>query len=327
MDYSDQNYQEAVNMIQNARNVLIVAHRRPDGDTLGACSAFSIALKSLGKKCVLACVDEIPYRLKFIPETENYVKDFNLEDFDLIIINDAGAYHMTGFHEKYPNFLSKKTPIINIDHHASNEGFGTVNIIDSSASSTTMIVWRLFKLLPFQTTREIALSLLTGIYSDTGSFIHANTTQESFEIAAEIAKYGIPVTDIAKALFKESTFSQLKLWGYILENMRKNEKQVYSSVVTAEDLQKIGAHASDTGGIIDLMNTVPEASFTILLAEDDGVVKGSLRTQRDDVNVSDIASQFGGGGHTKASGFRVHGRLEKQTIWKIVPVDNIKTKQ
>lgn len=317
--YQDNNYQRAVILIQSSDKVLIVAHRRPDGDSLGAAGAINGALTQLGKKTTLACVDEIPHRLKFIPKTEDYVKSFDLNDYDLIVICDAGAHHMTGFHERYPDFLSKRVPILNIDHHSSNENFGTVNIIDTHSSSTTMIVWKLLKLMPVNITKEMAFCLLTGIYSDTGSFIHANTTKETFEIANEISSLGVQVTDITKPLFKEATLAQLKLWGFILENLHKNDKNIYSSIVTKDDFRKIGAHSSDTGGIIDLMNTIPDASFAILLAEDDGCVKGSLRTQKDDVNVSDIAGQFGGGGHKKASGFRMHGSLEKQTVWKIVP--------
>lgn len=316
---ASENFKEAASFIESSERILLIAHRRPDGDSLGACSALALALRQFGAKTALACIDEIPKRLRFIPETEKFVKEFDLSDFDLIIINDAGAHHMTGFHNKYSDFLSKKIPIINIDHHASNEGFGTVNIIDTHASSTTMIVWKLLKYLPVKITKEMAFCLLTGIYADTGSFIHSNTTKETFEIAGEIAKLGIQITDIAKPLFKEATFAQLKLWGFILENLQRNEKQIYSSIVTDKDFRSIGAHSSDTGGIVDLMNTIPDAAFTILLAENDGEVKGSLRTQRDDVNVSDIASQFGGGGHKKASGFRIHGRIEKRMVWKIVP--------
>lgn len=227
---------------------------------------------------------------------------------------------MTGFHEKYPDFLSKKVPIINIDHHASNEGFGTINLVDPKSSSATMVAWELIKRLGTPLTKELGMALLAGIYNDTGGFVHSNTTRETFEIAAELAKAGVSVTDITKPLFREASFSQLKLWGFILENLRKNDKNVLTSVVTESDFKMIGAHSSDTGGIVDLMNTVPDTQFVMLLAEDEGQVKGSMRTQRDDVNLSDIAGQFGGGGHPKASGFRVHGRLKKEIVWKVVQV-------
>ncbi len=322
MEISPQNYTEAINLISSAQKILLVSHRRPDGDTLGATVALALAFSKLSKKVTPACIDEIPRRLQFItdllPPQIRFVREFNMNDYDLIIISDAGAYHMTGFHEKYADFLSKRVPILNIDHHASNEGFGSVNLIDTKSSSATMVVWKLFKAMGVSFTKEIALALLAGIYNDTGGFIHSNTTVETFEIAGELAREGISVTDITKPLFKESTIAQLRLWGFILENLRKNDKNVLSSVVTSSDFKMIGAHSSDTGGIVDLMNTVPDMQFVMLLAEDEGQVKGSLRTQREDVNLSDIAGQFGGGGHPKASGFRVRGRLRKETVWKVV---------
>ncbi|MBI4994043.1 hypothetical protein HZC21_00135 [Candidatus Peregrinibacteria bacterium] len=183
-----------------------------------------------------------------------------------------------------------------------------------------MLIWEMFKLLPVQITKEIAIALLAGIYNDTGGFMHSNTTKEAFEIAAELTRKGVLPIEIVKPLFKQATLSQLKLWGYILESLRKNESNVLSSVICEKDFKQIGSHASDTGGIIDLMNTVPDAAFSMLIVENEGWVKGSLRTQRNDINVSDIAGRFGGGGHPKASGFRVQGRLEKQIVWKIVPV-------
>jgi phosphoesterase RecJ-like protein len=232
MEISPQNYTEAINLISSAQKILLVSHRRPDGDTLGATVALALAFSKLSKKVTPACIDEIPRRLQFItdllPPQIRFVREFNMNDYDLIIISDAGAYHMTGFHEKYADFLSKRVPILNIDHHASNEGFGTVNLIDTKSSSATMVVWKLFKAMGVSFTKEIALALLAGIYNDTGGFIHSNTTVETFEIAGELAREGISVTDITKPLFKESTIAQLRLWGFFLENLRKNDKSPHN---------------------------------------------------------------------------------------------------
>lgn len=322
MNIAKLQFEEAVSLIIKSQKILLVSHRRPDGDTLGASCALYLALSiQLGKDAVLACIDEIPQRLQFIPATDEFVRHFNMSEFDLIIISDAGASHMTGFHEKYPEFLSLKIPIINIDHHVSNEGFGAINLVDPKASCATMVVWRLFKAMGIILTKEIALCLLAGVYNDTGGFVHANTTVETFEMASELARAGVSVNTIVRPMFKQATIPQLKLWGHILENLQKNDKDIVSAIVTEGDLKMIGAHSSDTGGIVDLLNTVPNAAFTMLLAEDEGLVKGSLRTQRDDINVSDIAGKFGGGGHPKAAGFRVQGRLKKEVVWRIVPVE------
>lgn len=319
MPNSTLDFAPAVALINASKRVLLVSHKRPDGDTLGASSALYDALRVMGKDPTLACIDEIPRRLRFIPRTDRYARSFDLSQFDLIIISDAGASHMTGFHELYPDLLSKKIPLINIDHHFSNEGFGTVNLVDPQASSATVVVWRLLKYLSIPITPDIAISLMAGIYNDTGGFMHSNTNRETFEMASEVTATGISVDRITRPLFKQSTLTQLRLWGYVLEHMKQNEKGVVSSVVTPGDFKMMSAHGSDTGGIVDLMNTVPDASFVLLLAEDEGWVKGSLRTQRDDVNLSDLAGEFGGGGHRKASGFRIQGHLEKEVVWKIIP--------
>lgn len=314
-----QEYEKAIDLLTRSHRILLVSHRRPDGDTLGAACAMAMALDQIGKDAVLACIDEIPPRLRFIPWTDRFVRSFEYDDFDCIVIVDAGAFHMTGFHELYPDFLSNRVPIINIDHHASNECFGSVNIVEPPSSSATVVVYKLLKKISLPLTREIALALLAGIYNDTGGLMHSNTTHETFEIVSQLTACGVSVSEVVRPLFKQSTISQLRLWGFILEGLRKNDEGVVSSVVTEEDVRKLDAHGGDTGGIVDLMNTAENAQYTLLLTEDHQWVKGSLRTQRNDVNVSNIAGQFGGGGHPKASGFRVHGRLEKKIVWKIVP--------
>ncbi len=321
-----EHYNQAQDLILKANKILLVSHRRPDGDTLGATVAIQRVLSKMGKLAVPACIDEPNGRLLFLSKLllngQTFQRTFDYDSFDLIIISDAGAHHMTGFHELYPDFLSKRVPIINIDHHASNENFGTVNLVDTKAASATVMVYRLFKHMNATIDKEIAIALMTGIYNDTGGMMHSNTNAETYAISAELMKFGFNITEIVRPLLKTATLSQLKLWGHILETMKKNSKDVVSAVVAEEDLKRLHASSGDTGGIIDIMSTITDARFTVLLAEDNGVVKGSLRTQRDDVNLSDLAGQFGGGGHTKASGFRVSGKLEKQTVWRIVPSDD-----
>ncbi len=320
-----ESYNQAQELILNSKKILLVSHRRPDGDTLGATVAFQRLLTKMGKFAVAACIDEPNSRLEFLTKLlmngQTFQRTFDYNSFDLIIISDAGAHHMTGFHDLYPDFLSKKVPIINIDHHASNEGFGTVNLVDTKAASATVMVYRLFKHMNVTLDKEMAIALMTGIYNDTGGMMHSNTNAETYAVSAELMKFGFNISEIVRPLLKSATFAQMKLWGHVLETMKKNNKDVVYAVVSEEDLKRLHASSGDTGGIIDIMSTITDARFTVLLAEDNGVVKGSLRTQRDDVNLSDLASQFGGGGHAKASGFRVPGKLEKQTVWRIVPSD------
>ncbi len=310
--------QEIAKVINQAERITLVGHRKPDGDTLGACLAFYHALSAIGKQVTLACIDKPSRRFDFLPAIKKFQKNFLYHAQDLIIISDAGDSKMTGFQEFIPEFLSNEVPILNVDHHISNNYFGTYNFVDTASASATMIVYEILAHMGFDITPEIATALLTGIYNDTGGFMHSNTTLRVFNVAAKLAVHGASGPEIARHLLLEKPVAQLRTWGLALSRLKTNAKNIASSVLTLEDIKQCGASAEETGGVIDLLNTLAGAQFTVLLAEDEkGFVKGSFRTQKDDVDVAEIASQFGGGGHKKAAGFRVPGRLQRETIWKI----------
>ena len=150
--------------------------------------------------------------------------------------------------------------------------------------------------------------------------MHTNTNIETFKVAAQLMKTGIDASVISGAMFRTKPVAQLRLWGRILNNMKLNKQCVLSSVITEEDLKECQAGGEDTGGIVDLMVSISDAQFAMVLTDDSkGFVKGSFRTRREDVDVNEVAKKFGGGGHKKAAGFRIPGKLEKETIWKIIP--------
>jgi phosphoesterase RecJ-like protein len=127
-------------------------------------------------------------------------------------------------------------------------------------------------------------------------------------------------------MFRTTPVKTLKVWGRILENTRVNEDGVTVSVITGNDLEELNASADDASGIVDMLNSVPGSKYTVLLHEDkNGKVKGSFRTQSDEVDVANIAEQFGGGGHRKAAGFTMPGRIKQEIHWKIEPADEINT--
>ncbi|MEK7545273.1 MAG: bifunctional oligoribonuclease/PAP phosphatase NrnA [Patescibacteria group bacterium] len=313
-------YRDFQKLLEKSNKILLLCHRRPDGDTLGAATALFEALQNMGKAPTMACVDTPTERFSFLPNIRKLVKEFDYKTFDLIIVSDAGAHYMTQYHEIYPGIFSgEHVPVSNIDHHASNDYFGTLNIVDPVAASATVILHRIFSFLKIKITPNIATALLAGIYNDTGSFMHSNTTQEVFEIAADLTRKGGKVYPISQNMFKTATPASLRLWGKALENMTVTKKGAAVSVLTLGDFDDSGADLEDSGGVIDLLNAVPGIRFSMLLTEDrKGFIKGSLRTQRDDVDLSAMAGTFGGGGHKKASGFTVKGRIEREMQWKIV---------
>lgn len=306
-------------ILEKAKRITIICHRRPDGDTLGSAIGLYAMLLPLKKELTLACLDVPSRRFSFLPSIEKFQKHFLYVVQDLIITLDCGDSKMTGYHEIHAGFLKNDVPILNIDHHRSNDSFGKYNYVDPMASSTTVLVYRILEHMGLLLTEEIALALLTGIYNDTGAFLHSNTNIEAFRIASFLREHGADPAYISRYLFREKPISQLKVWGLALTRMKKNEENVLSSVLTLHDIQACGATSDELGGVIDLMNTVSDAKFALIVAEDEkGFVKGSLRTQHEDVDVADIASIFGGGGHRKAAGFRVKGSLRQERVWKII---------
>jgi bifunctional oligoribonuclease and PAP phosphatase NrnA len=316
----DAEFQQAKRLIDKSEKILLIAHRKPDGDTLGSCIAFYHALGKEGKDVQMACIDEIPDRYKYMPDISKFIYEFDYKDYDLLIVCDAGASYMTNYHEKYEGIWDGDVPVLNIDHHASNDNFGTVNMVNSQAASATMIIYKFFKYTGYEITPVMATGLLTGIYNDTGSFMHQNTTPETLKLSGELMAYGGRVVDVSKNLFKTTPVSTLKLWGRVLDNLKINKEGVAMSVVTKEDFDECGAELDELSGAVDFINCVPKTNYTVLLHEDEkGNVKGSFRTRKEHVDLEEIASKFGGGGHKKAAGFTVPGKLEKEVRWKIVP--------
>ncbi|MFA4890858.1 MAG: DHHA1 domain-containing protein, partial [Candidatus Gracilibacteria bacterium] len=251
--------------------------------------------------------DKPTRKYSFIPFVGEIETRINPSEHDLIVIVDCGAHYMTNFHDAHPEILAfnnpqKKPFIVNIDHHASNDDFGHINIVDPKSASTTMMLYGIFKYLDVRITPDMATCLITGIYNDTGSFMHSNTSLEVYEVAGELLRSGAKVSQMIKSLFRTNTIPTLKLWGKAFENAKISDENYIYSVVTEKDSEKAG-QSDQISGAIDYLNMVPGVNFALLLHEDRSTVKGSLRTRRNDVDLSEIAKKYGGGGHPKAAGF------------------------
>jgi len=252
---------------------------------------------------------------------ENVSCQERTDHYDLIITVDVADISQLGklYEDNVELFTS--TPIINIDHHISNPGFGKVNLIDVSSSSTAEILYGLIRHLEqhFQKTLivpETATFLLSGVTTDTGSFQNANTTPKSMDIAADLMEAGANQQDIIKYLFRTKKLSTLKLWGRILTKLEVDEKHklVWSSI-TQQDLKQTGAHMDESGDIIDeLLVHAPEAEIVVLFKEDPDLIAVSFRSKNAQANVMEIAQQFGGGGHVQASGVKFPGKTLQEVM-------------
>ena len=304
-------------LLEEVEHAVIFSHRNPDGDTIGGNIALRLALEAQGKCVTSVCADPLPHIYDIMPGCHVFQQDWDRSDVDMYMNVDGSSTTQLVFPEKEPSLLDGRVPFVSIDHHISNALFGTLNVVVPDACSTTFILYHLFCALRWNITPLMATYLLLGIYYDTGSFMHANTSFEALQAASELQSLGADRAMVMKVLYQQRTQGQLKIWGRALERMERTPDGVIVSGVTAKDLRECGAQTDEVGGVVDYLNSVGGTKFSVLLSEDPvkGIVKGSTRTRRDDVDLSEFCKKLGGGGHKKASGFGIPGSLGNQDIF------------
>lgn len=253
--------------------------------------------------------------------------------FDLIIVLDAADLDRLGSIYDKNTALFYETPIINIDHHISNDHFGKVNWVDLTATSTAEIMVSLLESLGREKSlldADIATCLLTGITTDTGSFQNANTTPKSFTVAAQLVAAGAQQQEIVKNIYKTRPLSTLKLWGIALGKVKEDlENRFIWTAIDTKDLSEVGANEAETSNLIDeLLKTAPNIDFAMLLSERKGGVHGTLRAVEKGVDVSRLAQIFDGGGHEAAAGFDIPNTTIEQAEESIIEkIRSYKTQQ
>lgn len=302
--------------LENARRVLLVAHSRPDDDTAGAVFVLAEYLeKELGKKADVVCADPLPEYLAEIFEKEDFAHPEKIEtkDYDLLIGCDA-------IERSFEKIVTKKytgQKVIIVDHHPSAElkkVKADVVVTDENYSSVCEILYDFFDFHRIEITKKMATYLLAGILYDTAAFQHANTSARVMEVAAELMRRGAPMSKIIRMTFKNKKLATLKLWGRAMDRAEINEKTgAIMSFITKEDMEELGMEEDGVGRIAELLNTVSGTKFSLVLIEKGkNKVKGSLRSEwYKNVDVSQIARQFRGGGHKLASGFEIAGKIVK----------------
>ena len=300
-------------IIDEGEKFLLICHVKPDGDSIGAMLGLAEALCNIGKKADMVCKDPIPEFFSFLKHVDGIKNDFLAGEYDAIVLIDNGDLNRTGFAERIKLINQKQRPVINIDHHKKNDlwKLAAVNYSDESAPSATYLIFKILKGLKIPITPSIATYLSLGLFTDTGGFQHSNTTPEVFEMMSALLSHGAKFNLISNNIYYQKPVTSLKLWGMALKKLRHIEEYglVYS-VITKEDIQKLKASEDEVSGLVNLMASIPEARTALLIYETlDGNIKGSLRTEKNDIDVSILASLLGGGGHKKAAGFTIPGEL------------------
>lgn len=231
--------------------------------------------------------------------------------YDMLVVVDTADLPLLGSVYTDHVDLFSQVPIMNIDHHISNTGFGQLQMIDATAASATEVLYGWFMNTPemkAHMTPDIATLLLTGLITDTRSFQNPNTTPRSLEVGAELLELGARQQEIIQHIYKTKPLSTLKIWGRALNGIQiDRDAGIVWSAISKEDLAEMGATSKETTGLLDeLISTIPDADVHVLFTElEDGGLKASTRSSTA-IDVSSLAArQFGGGGHARAAGFRV----------------------
>lgn len=306
-------------LLTASTRVLVTTHRRPDGDAVGSVLAMHRALRTRGIDVTAHTPDPPPPFLRFLPAHDELTHAPGpITDYDLAIALDHSELGRTGLAER---LLAAHIPVVAIDHHATADRRASVALIIPEAAATCEILCALLPLIGLPCDASTATCLLTGLVTDTGSFQHANTSARVLATAGRLLELGADLRAVVTHAFGQRPLPALRIAGRALERLAINPTTgAVISVVTHEDLQACGASEHDLAGVVNVLNTLPEASFSLLITEyEKGKLSGSLRTEPEQaIDVSSIAQKFGGGGHTLASGFEVAGRLVRDPEgWRI----------
>lgn len=245
--------------------------------------------------------------------------------YDLIVVVDAGDLSQLGKLYENNAGLFTQLPVINIDHHISNNQFGKINYVDIMASSTTELIVPIVEALGTEFIDEdIATLLLAGIITDTGSFQNANTSPKAFASAAHLLSYGARQQEIIQHIYKTKNLTMLKLWGRVLTKIQFDPLyRIVWSTISQSDFKSTQSSQDETGDIIDeLMTNAPGADVVLLIKErNDGLISCSVRTTSQAIDASALAENFDGGGHVQAAGFKIRSndleKTEKEIIKKV----------
>lgn len=303
-------YRFAHDCLRRAGRVVAVAHPKPDGDTLGAAAAVIDFCRAAGIPADGFCVDAVPERYLFMPGTEHFTNDPAVfRNAAAVVVCDAGDLRFAGI-DGILKALPVRPRVIDIDHHVVNEYFGDINMVDTSAVSTTDIVYDFFCEIGAEIDRGMAVCLLAGIFTDTGGFTNAATTPRAFETSADLLRRGAKFSEAASRIIRNKSIDAVRLWGAAFERLAFNPKYgLASTAIFAEDLSSAGPGDDDVDGISNFLHASLSVPAVLVLKESgSGKVKGSFRSAAD-IDVSALARLFGGGGHKKAAGFTVPGRI------------------
>jgi bifunctional oligoribonuclease and PAP phosphatase NrnA len=296
-----------IDRLRESKTICIGGHIRPDGDCVGSQLGLALALRSEGKKVSCWNEDPMPPKYRFLDADGLFQKPRPGRKFDCVIAADCASFERLG---AVGACVSERDLLINIDHHESNTRYGDLNWVSGREPSTGELIYRLLKAARWPITPAIADCLFTAVSTDTGSFEYATTTPGTFHVAGELVKRGANLARISDEVYQSYPLSRVRLLRHVYSKFRltHNDQIAYLWLKQA-DFARAGSESDETEGLIDHIRAIEPVVVACVFEElEPELTRISLRSKSDKVNVSDIAAQFGGGGHPAAAGARIPGK-------------------
>ncbi|HEX9758671.1 MAG TPA: bifunctional oligoribonuclease/PAP phosphatase NrnA [Nitrospiria bacterium] len=303
-------FNQIVDAIQEGQSFLITTHMNPEGDALGSSLGLALALRAMKKEALIYNVDSVPRIFHFLPFHEIYQQKKKVDGhFDTMFVLDCGDSTRTGL----MNNGSPLPPVvINIDHHVTNKNFGNINWIDPEATATAEMIYDLLIYLNLSISPEIALSLYTALFTETGSFRFSNTTPKALRISAELLEKGVEPYWLSQQLYEKRSLEGLKLLGEGLTRMGKSDDGKIAWIMVTQDLlKKTKTDWEDSEDFVNYPRSLAGVEIAVFFRElGDRLFKVSFRS-KNQINVAQLAEHFGGGGHRYAAGCQIEGDLDQ----------------
>jgi phosphoesterase RecJ-like protein len=296
-------------VLKSRQSFVVMSHARPDGDAYGCTLAMALCLRQLGKDVTAWNEDGMLDKFRYLPCFELITRPpESPRRFDVAVVLDNAVRNRAG---QAIEAVSGADVWINIDHHISNEGYGDLSYIDSSAPATGQILYELFRGNDLPMTYEMADNLFAAISTDTGSFQYPNTTARTYEIAADLIRAGVNVGELSQKMYESHPRRRLELLRALLNVLRFTSKdRVASFALTLETANRLGVQPEDNEGLIDYIRAIEGVIVAAFFEElPEGRIRVSLRSKSPKISVSKVCALFGGGGHTLAAGARIGGSL------------------
>jgi phosphoesterase RecJ-like protein len=286
---------------------LIACHENPEGDAIGSELALALALRKLGKTATVLNADPVPGNLLFLPGADSVVFQEDGAKYEVAVVVDCGSPERTG---RVGPELRKCPVMVNIDHHRTNGDRGGLALVDPDAPATGILIHRVLTAMGFEIDHDVAVNIYVAVLTDTGSFHYGNSSPEAFLVAGEMVRLGVDPWGVAEQVYETQSATRLRLLGRVLDSLEISVGGKVASITTMQkDLAEFQSGKDALEGFINYPRSIMGTEVAVSFREESGgVFRVSFRS-KGRVDVSAVATRFGGGGHRNAAGCTIPGTL------------------